>query len=143
MLSLQTPVECPICYKVISRKADLPRHMRTHAKNKKELMHPCPYPDCGFGALQKSNLRTHINTHTRERLKKCPHPGCAFDTADPGSLTRHRKTTHGYQPKARHIPCGKAARGKAARRSATAPYPSTRFVKPKVEIPAHHWISMT
>jgi hypothetical protein len=34
---LQAPVDCPVCHKLISRKADFPRHMRTHAKNKEAL----------------------------------------------------------------------------------------------------------
>ncbi|KAG1808171.1 uncharacterized protein BJ212DRAFT_1280982, partial [Suillus subaureus] len=90
-LSLQTPVDCPVCHKVISRKADLPRHMRTHDEHKEALMHACPFPDCHYKTLQKSNVQTHIRTHTRERSKTCPHPGCAFATTDPASLTRHRK----------------------------------------------------
>lgn len=94
-------------------------------------MHACPFPNCDYKTLQKSNLQTHIRTHTRERSKTCPHSGCAFSTTDPGSLTRHRKQLHGYEPKARRSPGGKAAR-----RTAAAPYPSTRFMKPEIEIPA-------
>ncbi|KAG1832207.1 hypothetical protein EV424DRAFT_1313676, partial [Suillus variegatus] len=95
---LQTPVNCPVCHKTISRKADLPRHMRTHDEHKEALMHACPFPNCDYKTLQKSNLQTHIRTHTRERSKTCPHSGCAFSTTDPGSLTRHRKQVHGYEP---------------------------------------------
>ncbi|KAG2139043.1 hypothetical protein DEU56DRAFT_332969 [Suillus clintonianus] len=126
-----TSVACTVCDKVISRKADLPRHMRTHAEDKEALMHACPFPNCDHKTLQKSNMLTHIRTHTREFSKTCPHPGCAFATTDPGSLTRHRKVLHGYEPKARCRPGGKAAR-----RSAAAPYPSTQFMKPEAEIPA-------
>ncbi|KAG2116704.1 uncharacterized protein F5147DRAFT_674036 [Suillus discolor] len=126
-----TPVNCPVCHKAISRKADLPRHMRTHDEHKEALMHACPFPNCDYKTLQKSNLQTHIRTHTRERSNTCPHSGCAFSTTDPGSLTRHRKQLHGYEPKARRSPGGKAAR-----RTAAAPYPSTRFMKPEIEIPA-------
>ncbi|KAG0691577.1 hypothetical protein DFH29DRAFT_1085512 [Suillus ampliporus] len=64
-------------------------------------MHACPFTDCDYKTLQKSNMQTHIRTHTRERSKTCPHPGCEFATTDPGSLTRHRKQLHGYEPKAR------------------------------------------
>ncbi|KAG1810550.1 uncharacterized protein BJ212DRAFT_1589609 [Suillus subaureus] len=126
-------VECPVCHRVISRKADLPRHMRIHAENKDALKHACPYDGCDYKTLQKSNVQTHIRTHTGERSKMCLHPGCKFSTTDPGSLTRHRKSEHGYKPKARHIPDGKAAR-----QSAAAPYPCIRFVKPKVSHPAVH-----
>ncbi|KAG1775362.1 hypothetical protein EV702DRAFT_440176 [Suillus placidus] len=94
-------------------------------------MHACPFPNCDYKTLQKSNVQTHIRTHTRERSKTCPHPGCAFATTDPASLTRHRKHLHSYEPKAR---CN--LRGKAARRSAAAPYPFTRFMKPEGDIPA-------
>ncbi|KAG1870293.1 hypothetical protein F4604DRAFT_861554 [Suillus subluteus] len=93
--------------------------------------HACPYDGCDYKTLQKSNVQTHIRIHTGDRSKACPHPECQFSTTDPGSLTRHRKSEHGYKPKARCIPDGKAAR-----RSATAPYPSTRFVKPEVSCPA-------
>ncbi|KAG2078878.1 hypothetical protein BDR04DRAFT_1137769 [Suillus decipiens] len=126
-----TPVNCPVCHKAISRKADLPRHMRTHDEHKEALMHPCSYPNCNYKTLQKSNLQTHIRIHTRDRSKTCPYPGCAFATTDPASLTRHRKHLHSYEPKAR-----RDLGGKAARRSATAPYPSVRFLKPEGDIPA-------
>ncbi|KAG2349614.1 hypothetical protein BDR05DRAFT_240909 [Suillus weaverae] len=126
-----TPVDCPVCHKSISRKADLPRHIRTHDEHKEAFMHACLFPNCDYKTLQKSNLQTHIRTHTRERSKTCPHLGCAFATTDPSSLTRHRKRLHSYEPKARRSPGGKAAR-----RSAAAPYPSTWFMKPEIEIPA-------
>ncbi|KAH7921877.1 hypothetical protein BV22DRAFT_991034, partial [Leucogyrophana mollusca] len=89
---------CTICNKTVSRKADLPRHMRTHDVNKRALMHACPYEGCDYKTLQKSNVQTHIRTHTGERTKKCPEESCSYTTADPGSLTRHRKTIHGYEP---------------------------------------------
>lgn len=94
-------------------------------------MHACPYEGCDYRTLQKSNVQTHIRTHTRERSKTCPHSECPFCTTDPGSLTRHRKSEHGYKPKARRIPDDKAARKDAA-----APYPTTRIAKPEVVIPA-------
>ncbi|KAG1727470.1 uncharacterized protein EDB91DRAFT_1163949 [Suillus paluster] len=118
------PVDCPVCHKTVSRKADLSRHMRIHDGNKEALMHACPFPDCDYKTLQKSNVQTHIRTHTRERSKICPHPGCAFATTDPGSLTRHRKQLHGYEPKAR-----RNHGGRAARQSAAAPYSPPRPMK--------------
>ncbi|KAI9572516.1 hypothetical protein HD554DRAFT_1549045 [Boletus coccyginus] len=95
-----TAVDCHVCGKTISRKTDLGRHLKTHSTNKAELMHTCPYyPECTYKTLQRSNLRTHLNVHSRERPNKCPEGGCAFATSDPGSLTRHRKELHGYRPK--------------------------------------------
>jgi hypothetical protein len=35
--SPQKPADCPVCHKTVSRKADLPRHMRTHDLNKEAL----------------------------------------------------------------------------------------------------------
>ncbi|KAI6129373.1 hypothetical protein EDD16DRAFT_1217113 [Pisolithus croceorrhizus] len=95
------PAMCHICGKRLSRKADLPRHMRTHATNKEEFMFTCPYIGCEYKALQRSNLATHIHTHTGARPNKCPHPDCTYATSDPGSLTRHRRKAHGYDPKAK------------------------------------------
>ncbi|KAG2142962.1 hypothetical protein DEU56DRAFT_939104 [Suillus clintonianus] len=127
----KTPVQCPVCTKFISRKEDLPRHLKTHAANKEDLMHTCTHPGCKYKTLQKSNLQTHQRTHTRNRSQTCPEPGCQFSSTDPGSLTRHRKKLHKYEPKARHNPAGKDAR-----RAAAAPYPSTRLATPEVDIHA-------
>ncbi|KAG2755007.1 hypothetical protein P692DRAFT_20827410 [Suillus brevipes Sb2] len=119
-----TPVECSICSKVISRKGDLPRHMQTHASNKEELKLPCPIPGCKVRTLQKSNLQTHIATHTGKGLRYCP--DCAFATTSASTLTRHRKKHHGHRPYGRE----------ASPPSAAAPYPSVRYVTPEVSSPA-------
>lgn len=77
----------------------MPRHMKIHSENRDKLMHRCPYPECKFENLQKSNVETHIRTHTKTKSERCP--DCDFTTVDPGSLTRHRKRIHGYIPKTR------------------------------------------
>ncbi|KDQ62278.1 hypothetical protein JAAARDRAFT_30174 [Jaapia argillacea MUCL 33604] len=41
----------------------------------------------------------------KEQSKRCP--DCDFATSDPGSLTRHRKRSHGYEPKAKAKSRGK------------------------------------
>ncbi|KIK39073.1 hypothetical protein CY34DRAFT_89894 [Suillus luteus UH-Slu-Lm8-n1] len=76
-LSLQAPVECSICHTVISRKADFPRHMLTHASNKEELYLPCPIPGCCHRTLQKSNLQTHIAGHTKNGRRESSRPAAA------------------------------------------------------------------
>ncbi|KAG7090294.1 hypothetical protein E1B28_011891 [Marasmius oreades] len=91
--------QCTICNVIISNKTDMPRHMKIHSENRDKLMHRCPYPDCKFENLQKSNVETHIRTHTKAKTERCP--DCDFSTVDPGSLTRHRKRIHGYIPKTR------------------------------------------
>ncbi|KAE9389664.1 hypothetical protein BT96DRAFT_1024956 [Gymnopus androsaceus JB14] len=90
---------CSVCHAVVSNRTDLPRHMRIHSNDKHKLMHRCPYPGCNFENLQKSNVATHIRTHTKSKTNNCPE--CDFTTADPGSLTRHRKRIHGYIPQIR------------------------------------------
>ncbi|KAH7869147.1 uncharacterized protein C8R40DRAFT_758908 [Lentinula edodes] len=93
------PATCSVCNAMISNKTDMPRHMKMHSVDREKLMHRCPYPDCNFENLQKSNVETHIRTHTKSKTNSCP--DCDFVTVDPGSLTRHRKRIHGYIPKMR------------------------------------------
>ncbi|KAJ7237729.1 hypothetical protein B0H12DRAFT_1326993 [Mycena haematopus] len=100
---------CEICGVCLRRNTDLPRHMLTHSKDKESLMFRCPVDGCGHQTLQKSNLATHIRTHTRAKPHKCPeyYPNgvkCDFSTADPSSLHRHRKRKHGYAPRPKAIP---------------------------------------
>ncbi|KAI9569751.1 hypothetical protein HD554DRAFT_2170745 [Boletus coccyginus] len=124
-----TAVVCDVCHKTINRKADLPRHMKTHAENKEALMHACDHPGCTYKTLQRSNLLTHLDVHLRQRRHKCPEEDCGFRCTDPGSLTRHRRGVHGYQPDGSH---SSASGRKAARqRRKISPYStssSTRSV---------------
>lgn len=76
------PATCSVCNAMISNKTDMPRHMKMHSVDREKLcvvlvlyvhplksndalpnrMHRCPYPDCNFENLQKSNVETHIRT---------------------------------------------------------------------------------
>lgn len=122
------PVQCSICHKVICRKGDLPRHMLTHASNKEELKFPCPVPGCDHRTLQKSNLQTHIGTHTGKGLHYCP--DCPFASTESSRVMEHRKKYHGYRPN----PPSHYGR-RASRRSAAAPYPCVRYITPEVSTP--------
>ncbi|KAJ7494329.1 hypothetical protein B0H11DRAFT_1995143 [Mycena galericulata] len=100
---------CEICGVYLRRNTDLPRHMLTHSKDKHSMMYTCPMDNCGHRTLQKSNLATHIRTHTRAKPHKCPEyhangAKCDFSTADPSSLHRHRKRKHGYTPRPKPLP---------------------------------------
>jgi hypothetical protein len=83
-------IECDECGLIISRKADLKRHKRTHL-NKGEVYvvpgsrnaslltvvyrgHKCPHPGCGHYSLQKSNLVTHMRQQSVHFIKPI-HPG--------------------------------------------------------------------
>ncbi|TEB37602.1 hypothetical protein FA13DRAFT_1786767 [Coprinellus micaceus] len=97
----RVPVQCPSCDRVVNRKADLTRHMATH--NKDAGKYNCHYEDCTYATLQKSNLTTHLRTHTGEKRFECKDDpaNCDFRTSDPAAFTRHRKKKHGYVPQAR------------------------------------------
>ncbi|KAJ7236725.1 hypothetical protein B0H12DRAFT_124002 [Mycena haematopus] len=93
---------CEHCGVTVKRPTDLPRHLLLHAANKEEFMYTCPIDGCSHQTLQRSNLNTHIRTHTRTRPYECPEYSakgqkCLFTTADPSSLHRHRKRKHGYK----------------------------------------------
>ncbi|KAJ3810155.1 hypothetical protein F5876DRAFT_77069 [Lentinula aff. lateritia] len=98
------PRECPECHRILARKGDLPRHLRTHLDpvTKDSLSYKCPYDGCTFSNLQKSNVNTHLRTHTNEKSIVCPDVDiCGFATSDPAALTRHRKRRHDYVPRPR------------------------------------------
>ncbi|KAG8221658.1 hypothetical protein J3R82DRAFT_1942 [Butyriboletus roseoflavus] len=94
-----------------------------------------PHPECTYKTLQRSNLATHLNVHSRERLNKCPEDGCDFSTSDPDSLTRHRKEVHAYEPKAssgRHT--STIARKTARRHRRISPYTPSSLILPSCSV---------
>ncbi|GBE79626.1 Zinc finger protein [Sparassis crispa] len=71
------------------------RHlMKRHIESKHFKLRPCICHICGKGFAQKSNLQTHINTHTGETPHKCPYPNCEISFSDPARRHRHMKKDH-------------------------------------------------
>ncbi|XP_064091906.1 protein tramtrack, beta isoform-like isoform X11 [Macrobrachium nipponense] len=73
-------IACPICGKVISRRDNLPAHMRTHTGEK-----PYRCPHCPHRSSERGNLRKHV---------RCVH-GTEPDTA---ALPRGPRLDDGYGP---------------------------------------------
>ncbi|PPQ99427.1 hypothetical protein CVT24_005414 [Panaeolus cyanescens] len=87
---------CTVCGKVLSRRHDLQRHMKSHQPKDKA----CPYPECDFKARSQENLDMHIRRHTEYKPFVCQDdPGkCTYASYDAAGLHRHRKSLHGYVP---------------------------------------------
>ncbi|KAJ7756821.1 hypothetical protein DFH07DRAFT_473597 [Mycena maculata] len=135
---------CDQCGASMKRVSDLPRHMLLHAKNKDEHMYACPVEGCTHATLQKSNLATHIRTHTRAKPHKCPEyfpngQKCNFATADPSSLHRHRKRKHGLKPRSSTATSSASAPGSGERDKSVDSFESEESfaLQPATEDAAH------
>ncbi|KAI0921752.1 hypothetical protein AcW2_006633 [Taiwanofungus camphoratus] len=71
------------------------RHLvKRHIESKHLQLRPCVCHICGKGFSQKSNLETHLNTHTGDAPHKCPYPNCGEYFKDPARRHRHMKAVH-------------------------------------------------
>ncbi|KLO05632.1 hypothetical protein SCHPADRAFT_946756 [Schizopora paradoxa] len=92
-------VQCNECKKTFRGPFELNRHSILHSKDKSKYAHKCPFPGCPHAALQKSNLKTHINSvHLKVQTYKCTvDPDvCQADFSGASSLIRHEKAVHRY-----------------------------------------------
>ncbi|KAJ7117266.1 hypothetical protein C8R43DRAFT_1154542 [Mycena crocata] len=114
----------PNCDWSFPRKSDLDRHDITHLSDEERTARMLICKTCGHETPQRSNMKTHERTHTREQPEICP--DCPYRTGDPTSLTFHRKKTHGYEPNSRRAtkPTKRAATAYVVS-SATAPSSSS------------------
>ncbi|KAI0353530.1 hypothetical protein OH77DRAFT_1505304 [Trametes cingulata] len=68
--------------------------VKRHIESKHLQLRPCVCPVCGKGFAQKSNLDTHLNTHTGEEPHKCHY--CQLRFKDPARRHRHMISAHGH-----------------------------------------------
>lgn len=84
---------CSICGKVVKYKSDVARHFIQHAPNVEDLKTRCPWPNCNYKTLQKSNVSTHmIRSHGRKKIYFCSaDPSCTFSALDQPTVDRHKR----------------------------------------------------
>ncbi|KAI0368142.1 hypothetical protein BV20DRAFT_969743 [Pilatotrama ljubarskyi] len=68
--------------------------VKRHIESKHLQLRPCVCPVCGKGFAQKSNLDTHLNTHTGDEPHKCHY--CQLRFKDPARRHRHMISAHGH-----------------------------------------------
>ncbi|PIL37030.1 transcription factor [Ganoderma sinense ZZ0214-1] len=68
--------------------------VKRHIESKHLQLRPCKCQYCGKGFSQKSNLDTHLNTHTGDAPHKCHY--CDEHFKDPARRHRHMILVHGH-----------------------------------------------
>ncbi|KAI0775929.1 hypothetical protein BD413DRAFT_256026 [Trametes elegans] len=71
--------------------------VKRHIESKHLQFRPCVCPYCDKRFAQKSNLNTHINTHTGMTPHKCLAEGCPREFKDPARRHRHMKDAHNHE----------------------------------------------
>lgn len=90
-------LKCPACPKVLPRKCDFNKHVKTHDRAFKCEIAGCLHK---LGFALKKDLRRHINTVHRKSTFTCHVPGCGkvfsrSDNCDRHFEERHRDNSSG------------------------------------------------
>lgn len=76
---------CDVCGQAFPLKMQLVAHMRRHGQR----IHKCPFPNCRWDFVFKSELNSHVRTHTGEKPFLCDI--CGYSGATKTRLARHSR----------------------------------------------------
>lgn len=69
-------------------------YLAKHVNNQHKIDRPYECEICGYAAGQRSNLDTHMLTHTTLKPFVCDWPGCTYASAQKSALKPHYKSMH-------------------------------------------------
>jgi KRAB domain-containing zinc finger protein len=88
-----TLVECGICGKVFSNKANLKRHVQSHTGNVQTAkLYKCDFEGCEYSCQYQSDMTRHGAKHLSSKSLVCNF--CDFSCKRPNELKRHFKQSH-------------------------------------------------